>query len=232
MLSPRRLSWRGRSLRCLHLGPIAVHPEHQGRGLGRRLLDALERQALSQGFDLLHLTAVEGGGAARLYASAGFHVLQSTRPWLRSLPKSGGSQRAAFPWPSRWPALPVEADTLQEQTELPTRVPSMLCPHLIRAHGGAALTLRWPVQQPHGRWAWSTQVIALQRPSPGLLDAVATRAAADRSVALWGMADRVGGLEGFEEGAPSSAHMAKGLSPEGREAVAEAKGYSTFGPAG
>ena len=34
---------------------VAVHPDHQGAGLGRRLLELAEREALTRGFDSIHL---------------------------------------------------------------------------------------------------------------------------------------------------------------------------------
>ncbi|MCB9743272.1 MAG: GNAT family N-acetyltransferase [Alphaproteobacteria bacterium] len=230
--SPREVRWGGQALRCLHLGPVAVHPAHQGRGLGRALLDAAARSAQEAGFDLLHLTVLDGGGAERLYARAGFRVVRTSRPWLRSLPSSYGRPLIASAWPSAWPAAPEDPRVVQEAHTLPARVPDMLHPRLLRARGGAALTLRWPVQQAQGRWAWSTQIIALEGPSPALLDTLTAQAVDDQSVALWGMAERAAGLPGFEEGGPSSAHMLRGLSPRGHEAAEQAQAYRAFGPAG
>jgi len=52
---------------------MRVHPESQGRGFGRRILEELERRARSLGYRRLHLeTSVVQIAAQGLYRGAGF----------------------------------------------------------------------------------------------------------------------------------------------------------------
>lgn len=66
---------------------IVVHPDQQGRGLGRRLLTAFEVDAQSRGAKLAFLEVAENNGPARaLYMSAG---------WVESGRRSGYYARPA-----------------------------------------------------------------------------------------------------------------------------------------
>ena len=53
---------------------VAVRPTDRGRGVGRRLLDALTAGAVEQGYDRLALNVHIRNPAARLYSRAGFVV--------------------------------------------------------------------------------------------------------------------------------------------------------------
>ncbi len=56
-----------------HVVQVAVDPECQGRGLGRRMLDEALSRLGAAGFDRVSLLVAEGNGPARrLYASLGF----------------------------------------------------------------------------------------------------------------------------------------------------------------
>ncbi len=52
---------------------LAVSPDHQGRGVGRALVDAAIEEATRRGAVKLTLRVLDtNGGARRLYAAAGF----------------------------------------------------------------------------------------------------------------------------------------------------------------
>jgi ribosomal protein S18 acetylase RimI-like enzyme len=56
-----------------YLGKLAVLPAYQGRGVGKRLLEAAERQAVNAGKPLMELqTRVELTGNQRAFRSLGF----------------------------------------------------------------------------------------------------------------------------------------------------------------
>lgn len=66
---------------------LAVDPDHQGRGLGRALLEAAEGSARTQGFRALHLTVNPTLDASlRFYQGQGLHRLDppgdAPRAWL------------------------------------------------------------------------------------------------------------------------------------------------------
>lgn len=64
---------RRRGSRIARLTSIAVDPAHLGAGIGRRLLEAVEAEALAQGRDRLRLEVRAGNAAAiRLYERAGY----------------------------------------------------------------------------------------------------------------------------------------------------------------
>lgn len=57
----------------LQVNGLAVHPEHQGRGIGRLLVEAAKRDALRRGARKLSLRVFAPNTAARrLYESSGF----------------------------------------------------------------------------------------------------------------------------------------------------------------
>ncbi len=55
---------------------LGVHPEVQGRGLGRALLDRALHGTRAAGLPSLDLSVVDGGPARRMYDAAGFRVLE------------------------------------------------------------------------------------------------------------------------------------------------------------
>jgi GNAT superfamily N-acetyltransferase len=80
---------------CAHVEQISVHPEHQGRGLGRALLDQVERWAARHRMTALTLTTFADVPWNRpLYEHLGFRVLGEGEigPQLRSLRELEGTQ--------------------------------------------------------------------------------------------------------------------------------------------
>lgn len=55
---------------------LGVHPEVQGRGLGRALLDRALHRTRDAGLPSLDLSVVDGSPARRMYDAAGFRVLE------------------------------------------------------------------------------------------------------------------------------------------------------------
>jgi ribosomal protein S18 acetylase RimI-like enzyme len=55
---------------------MAIHPDHQGQGLGRQLLDYMEQQARQQGASYVSLQAREQ--AVPFYESCGYTVQEKT----------------------------------------------------------------------------------------------------------------------------------------------------------
>jgi len=59
-----------------------VRPDHRGRGLSRRVLEALEREALRRGFDRIRLeTGERQPEAMGLYRSAGYEEIERYGPY-------------------------------------------------------------------------------------------------------------------------------------------------------
>jgi ribosomal-protein-alanine N-acetyltransferase len=69
----------------LHVSVVAVHPERRRQGLGRRVLEALVRQARLLGCRRATLEVAEANGAARsLYAALGFRTAGRRRSYYRN----------------------------------------------------------------------------------------------------------------------------------------------------
>ena len=64
-----------------YIRSMAISPAAQRRGIGQKLLDALEAYALELGFEKLYLyTTYVLPGARELYEKNGFYVLRETAP--------------------------------------------------------------------------------------------------------------------------------------------------------
>ena len=82
-----------------HIEAMAVLPEFQGRGLGRRFIDIAKSQAGAKNFDLLSLHVFENNkGAIRFYEQCGFRIVDRA-PIPDGLPMAdrGGSLLMVFP---------------------------------------------------------------------------------------------------------------------------------------
>lgn len=62
---------------------IAVWPEHRGKGVGSRLLGALEAAARDEGFRRLSLSVDHGNPARRLYARCGYSTVSADDEGIR-----------------------------------------------------------------------------------------------------------------------------------------------------
>ncbi len=58
---------------------LAVHPDAQGRGIGKSLLNHFFHGALTRGADRLHLEVRDGNDAIKLYTMLGFSVVGRRR---------------------------------------------------------------------------------------------------------------------------------------------------------
>lgn len=63
---------------------LAVAPDHQGRGIGRLLLDDFLMQGQSAGANRLHLEVRDGNRAVTLYDRAGFQIVGRRRDYYRA----------------------------------------------------------------------------------------------------------------------------------------------------
>ena len=63
---------------------IAVMPQHQGRGIGRKLLDHFLRRARAQGAGRVHLEVREGNPAIAMYRAAGFEQVGRRRKYYHA----------------------------------------------------------------------------------------------------------------------------------------------------
>ena len=57
---------------CFVVVDIAVEPEHQGRGLGKRIMAALDAWLQANTLDTAHVSLIADGEAKHLYAQYGF----------------------------------------------------------------------------------------------------------------------------------------------------------------
>jgi GNAT superfamily N-acetyltransferase len=60
---------------------VLVHPDEQGKGIGKALMTALEAEAHREGRKLLHLDTNEGDKSNRLYVSAGYTLVGTIPDW-------------------------------------------------------------------------------------------------------------------------------------------------------
>ena len=67
---------------CVEVTHIYVKPEHRKKGLGRKILETLELQALWQGYMSTALVAALGmKDATRLFRSSGYEAAYGWKPW-------------------------------------------------------------------------------------------------------------------------------------------------------
>ncbi|UJF33910.1 GNAT family N-acetyltransferase [Paenibacillus hexagrammi] len=70
---------------CVHR--LAVHPDHQGKGLGKRLLAFAEELAMQQGYSSIRLDVYTGNpGALAMYVRAGYRQVGEVRFPFRETP--------------------------------------------------------------------------------------------------------------------------------------------------
>jgi ribosomal protein S18 acetylase RimI-like enzyme len=71
----RKLQWNDHSGRPLIIHRLAVHPLHQGKGLGKRLLTFAEEYALKKSYTSIRMDVYsQNPGAVGMYESAGYQV--------------------------------------------------------------------------------------------------------------------------------------------------------------
>lgn len=76
----------------LYIPEIAVHPVHQGKRIGKRLLQVLEAEARSSGFSGAWLLSQSQGAAAEYYKASGYRQVERLKVYSKSLqqdPRSG-----------------------------------------------------------------------------------------------------------------------------------------------
>ena len=63
---------------------VLVHPDHQGKGIGRLLMDEIERVARARGRTLLHLDTDQFEGSNAFYLRCGWTPAGTIPNWARS----------------------------------------------------------------------------------------------------------------------------------------------------
>jgi GNAT superfamily N-acetyltransferase len=63
---------------------VLVHPDRQGQGIGRKLMDALEASARVRGRTLLHLDTDQFDGSNAFYMRCGYTQAGTVPNWARS----------------------------------------------------------------------------------------------------------------------------------------------------
>ncbi len=76
-------AWISDDGRRLYLHHMAVRPELQGRGLGKRLMDAAVAVARERGMQMKLEVAEANSGAIALYRKYGFETLEGYRTMIR-----------------------------------------------------------------------------------------------------------------------------------------------------
>ncbi|MEK6301583.1 MAG: GNAT family N-acetyltransferase [Acidobacteriota bacterium] len=67
-----------------HIGQISVHPAHQGRGLGRRMINRALLEYARRGFDSASLAVTSANASAlHLYESCGFRTIHTFQVFFR-----------------------------------------------------------------------------------------------------------------------------------------------------
>jgi ribosomal protein S18 acetylase RimI-like enzyme len=81
------LQWNDHSGRPLIIHRLAVHPTHQGKGLGKRLLNFAEEYALKKGYTSIRMDVYsQNPEAVGMYESAGYQVRGTIKFPFRKVP--------------------------------------------------------------------------------------------------------------------------------------------------
>ena len=230
------------SLRCIHIGPVAVRPDSQRQRIGTRLMRAVEDRATESSADLLTLTTEAAYGAHHLYAAEGYTVLEAYRPLVALLAETYVEPRVAMEIPlaellQSPPAWPSRDGVISESIGPCEFPPELLC-RAFRTDGAALITLCWPVvSRIRGVDVEmrATQIIRRYGSGPALEDTVAAAISAareDKSNCIYALPSVATGLTEFShQGAPLVFRMVKPVSERGRHALERARGYDECCPA-
>jgi len=77
---------------------VMVHPDRQGQGAGRLLLEGLHRTALTLGLEQLQLTVRGGTGVESFYARFGYTVVGSHPAAIRVAPGDDRDEIMMVAW--------------------------------------------------------------------------------------------------------------------------------------
>jgi ribosomal protein S18 acetylase RimI-like enzyme len=74
---------RGTFVHSGYVRTVAVAPDAQGRGIGRRLMDAVEAAIFAQGPNVFLLVSTENAGAQRFYEGRGYRRIGEIVDYVR-----------------------------------------------------------------------------------------------------------------------------------------------------
>lgn len=77
------LEFRANACHRAEVSKVLVHSAFRQRGIGRALMQGLEREALQRGRTLLHLDTRAGDGAEALYRAVGYTLIGGIPNWAR-----------------------------------------------------------------------------------------------------------------------------------------------------
>lgn len=241
----RAAQWNQETLQVVHLGPIAVRPDQQRKGLGAKLLAATTQIARAGHADLLTLTANASHGPHRLYSREGFHIAEAYRPLERPLTRGvpllascAARQVDEAEWSSAPRPHPPRPGAIAEALVRPTLTPASLCPRWFLAEGAGVATVRWPIVTRGGgeeRHLHATQIVARWGTGPGVVDAVSAAEAAartDGSTCIYTLPSVAEVLPGFRRDlSPVIYRMAKPVSSRGKDTLSQAAAWDECCPA-
>ena len=256
MAGRRNATYVGKRLDVVHLGPIAISPHMQRRGVATRLLQAIEEKAREEGVDLLTLTTQANQKAHRLYRRLGFGLVEAYRPLVMDLEgmSAEGEAEGTEGWSPVVQMTFSRSDCISERWELPEFIPEEMKPRCYNtevaanhaffglpddpAGNGYAETAQWQVFVREGQRETLkkvTQITRLSGEPPDIklvVEAATRQAIRDGSSAIYCVPAVATELPGFtESGSPMVYRMAKQLTDFGDTAVKEAVRYDEILPA-
>lgn len=215
MAGTRRLHMEGSSLLAAHVGPVAVLPGLQNRGLGTAMMRALEDLDV----DLLTLTTNEVEGVRPFYEALGYEVLERFVPAVYD-PETPAPILAA-PRPGGG-CLVEEADGDEGEVH--------------RFGRGWVRAVFWPVRSRGSGWTRelrTCQVLGhggLPADRQRAFGALRSQAADLRCALIWGRPNVVAGIPGFRPGAGLGvARMVRARSARADAILTRASSYLPAG---
>jgi len=211
----REARFGARRLSVAHVGPVAVDPPLQGRGLGDAMIAALDPPA-----DLMTLTTNDSENIRDFYLRRDFRVLCRWVPLVRNVNHPPGGSAVPAP-PLQHPIVEAPVEAGQSFT----------------AGGARVSAIQWPVTSRRSGFLErlkTCQILSREGDGPALgraLDQACQWARAGRCELVWGEPHVTRGLPGFRSGGGAGvSRLVRPLTPAGFEVAETARGWMTSGP--